>query len=88
VIGVILFGQNHLYVKILFKQGFRFSEVFQKILQVRKVGSLPAVRTTCHTVRTPDRPSIIRPDDVGFRSDPSLYKEAYVPAYIRPDDFH
>jgi hypothetical protein len=26
--------------------------VFQKILQVRKVGSLPVVRTTCHPVRT------------------------------------
>jgi hypothetical protein len=85
VIGLILFGQNHLYVKILFYKGFRYSEVFQKILQVRKVGSLPAVRTTCHPFRKPDRPSIIRPDDVDFRPDPSLHREASVPACIRPD---
>jgi hypothetical protein len=70
---------------------------------VRKVGSLPAVRTTCHPVWTliyplfhpsgrrpilfgrPDRPSIIRPDDVDFRLDPSLHREASVPACIRPD---
>jgi len=46
----------------------------------------PSVRTVCHTVRTPDRPSIIRPGDVDFRSDLPLYREAFVPAYIRPDD--
>jgi hypothetical protein len=42
---------KYLYVKMLFKQGFRYLEEFQKILQVRKVGSLPAVRTTCPPVR-------------------------------------
>jgi hypothetical protein len=52
-----------------FKQGFRYSECLQKILpslQVRKFGSLPAVRTTCHTVWTsicpkhrPSRRSVI-----------------------------
>jgi len=70
---------------------------------VRKVGSLPAVRTTCHPVRTlicplfhpsgrraipsrlPDRLSIIHPDNVDFRPDPSLHREAYVPACIRSD---
>jgi len=31
----------------------------------------------------PDRPSIIRPDDVDFRPDPLLYWEAFVPACIR-----
>jgi len=70
---------------------------------VRKVGSLSAVRTTCHPVQTlicplfhpsercaipsgrPDRPSIIHLDDVDFRPDPSLHREASVPACIRPD---
>jgi hypothetical protein len=40
---------------MLFKQGFRYSEVFQKILnslQSRKVNFLSTVRTRCHTVRT------------------------------------
>jgi hypothetical protein len=31
----------------------------------------PSVRMTCLTVRTPDRPSIIRPDDVPYR--PNLH---------------
>jgi len=52
VIGLILFGQNNLYVKMLFFKGFRYSKVFQKILQVRKVSSLPAVQMTCHSVWT------------------------------------
>jgi hypothetical protein len=30
---------------------------------------IPSVWTTCHTVRTPDRPSIICPDDVHSRPD-------------------
>jgi hypothetical protein len=73
-------------------------------VQVRRIGSLsavrttvpscpdahlstvPSVRTTCHIVRTPDRPSIIRPDDVYFRPDPSLYQEASVLACICPGD--
>jgi hypothetical protein len=33
----------------------------------------------------PDRPSIIRLEDVDFRPDPSLHREASVPACIRPD---
>jgi len=48
-----------LHCKDAFYQGFRYSEVFQKILhslQVRKFGSLPVVRTTCRTVRTPSCP--------------------------------
>jgi len=45
----------------------------------------PAFRKTYHTVQTPDRPSIIRPDDVDFGPDPPLYREASVPACIRPD---
>jgi hypothetical protein len=92
-----------LVCKDSFQQGFRYSEVLQKILhclQVKKnrvppsrpedvssrpnahLSTVPSVRTTCHTVRTPDRPSIIRPDDVDFRPDPPLYREASVPACI------
>jgi hypothetical protein len=33
----------------------------------------------------PDRPSIIRPDDVDFGPDPLLYREASVPTCICPD---
>jgi hypothetical protein len=33
------------------------------------LSTVPSVRTTCHTVRSPDRPSIIRQDDVHFRPD-------------------
>jgi len=36
-------------------------------------------------VRTLDRQSIIRMDDVNFRPDPPLYREAFVPACIRSD---
>jgi hypothetical protein len=40
--------------------------------------TVPSVRTTCHTVRTPDRPSIIRSDDVHFRPDHLLCREGSV----------
>jgi hypothetical protein len=103
VIGLILFGQNHLYVKMLFYKGFCYSEVFQKILQSEKSVPCQPSRQSCHPVRMlicplfypsrrraipsgrPDRPSIIRPDDVDFRLDPLLYQEASVPACIHPD---
>jgi hypothetical protein len=49
------------------------------------LSTAPAIRMMCHTVQTPDRPSIIRLDNVGFRLDPSLYREAFVPAWIRSD---
>jgi hypothetical protein len=82
-------GQNHFIIMMLFNKDSAIQKSFQKILhglQVRKFGSLPAVRTTCHTVRTLICQSIIRPNDVYFRPDPSLYREASVPACIRPDD--
>jgi hypothetical protein len=103
VIGLILSGQNHLYVKMLFYKGFRYSEVFQKILQSEKSVLCQSSGRSCHPVRMPicplfhpsgrraipsgrpDRPSIIRRDDVVFLLDPPLYREASVPAYIRPD---
>jgi hypothetical protein len=40
--------------------------------------TVASVRTTCHTVRTPDRPSIIRSDDVHFRPDPPLCREVSI----------
>jgi hypothetical protein len=49
------------------------------------LSTVPSVRTMYHTVRTPDRPSIISPDDVVFRLDPTLYREASIPACIRLD---
>jgi hypothetical protein len=53
VFGLILFGQNHLYVKMLFYKGFRYSEVFQKILQSEKsVPYQPSGRPS-HPVRMP-----------------------------------
>jgi hypothetical protein len=48
------------------------------------LSTFPSVWTTCLSRRL-DRPSIIRPDDVDFRSDPPLYREASVLACIRPD---
>jgi hypothetical protein len=107
IIGLILFGQNYLYVKMLFYKGFRYSEVFQKILHCLQVKRFPVpyqpFGRSCHPVQTlicplfhpsgqhallsehPDRTSIIRPDDVVFRPDPLLYREATVPSYICPD---
>jgi hypothetical protein len=46
--------------------------------------TVPYVRTTCHIVWTPVRPSIIRSDDVHFPFGPLLYREATVPACISP----
>jgi hypothetical protein len=46
--------------------------------------TVPYFRTTCHTVRTPDRPSIIRPDDVSLRPDPPLCREGSIQlAFVR-----
>jgi hypothetical protein len=119
IIGLILFGQNHLYVKDAVLQGIPLFRRF--CLQVRKspvlcqpsgqschpiwmpiyplfhpsgrraipsrcpTNQASSVRTTCHSIRTHDRPSIIRPDDVTFCPDAPLYREASVPACIRPD---
>jgi hypothetical protein len=95
IIGLILFGQNHLYVKNAVLQGIpifiRVSEDYAcKTENLRFPVSRsddhaipsgrPSVRMTCLTVRTPDRPSIIRPNNVHFPSGPLLYREATVPA--------
>jgi len=40
--------------------------------------TVPSVRTTCHTVRTPVRPSIIRPDNMHFHPDPPLCREGSI----------
>jgi hypothetical protein len=49
------------------------------------LSTVPSVRTTCHTIWMPNRPSIIRSDDVDFLLDLPLYREASVPACIRSD---
>jgi len=52
-------GQNHFFEMILFNRDSTIQKCFQKILhslQVKKFNSLPAVRTACHTVRTPSCP--------------------------------
>jgi hypothetical protein len=45
----------------------------------------PSIRTTCHPVRTLDRPASSVRTKCLFRSDPILYREVSVPACIRPD---
>jgi hypothetical protein len=40
--------------------------------------TVQSVRMTCHTVRTPVRPIIIRPDDVHFRLDPPRCREGSI----------
>jgi hypothetical protein len=42
------------------------------------LSSVPSVRTMCHPVRRPDKPSIIRPDDVSLRPDPPLCRESSI----------
>jgi len=105
IIGLILFGQNHLYVK---------DDVLQGIQLFRRVSEDSACKSEnlLFLVSRPDdraiqsgRPSVhcsIRPDDVPYRSDarqtkhhpsgrrifssgPSLFREATVPACIRPN---
>jgi hypothetical protein len=109
VIGLILFGQNHLYVKMRFNRDSAIHKSFRRFCKLEKSilcqsfgrrvipsgrsyvhcsispEDVPSVRKTCHTVRTPDRPSIIRLNDVDFRPDPPLYREASVPACIHSD---
>lgn len=48
MIGLILFGQNHLYVKMPFYKGFLYSKVFQKILQSEK--SVPCQPSGRHVI--------------------------------------
>jgi hypothetical protein len=49
------------------------------------LSTIPSVQTTCHPRPNARQTSIIHPDDVSFRLDPPLYREASVPACIRPD---
>jgi len=106
MIGHILFGQNHLYVKMLFNRDSAIHKCFRRFCTACKsedfgfpvsrpddvssrpdarLSTVPSFQTTYHTVRTPDRPSFICLDNVDFRPDPPLYREASVPACIRPD---
>jgi hypothetical protein len=49
------------------------------------LSTVPSVRTTCHTVRTLDRPASSVRMKCSFCPDPILYREVYVPACIRSD---
>jgi hypothetical protein len=75
---------------MLFNKDSAIQKCFQKILhslQVRKFGSLPAVRTMCHTVRTPicpkHHPSGRR--EISFRTFLCVEKIRTAPACIRTD---
>jgi hypothetical protein len=91
VIGLILIGQNHLYVKMLFTgiPLFRSASDDSALFTSKRfwfpasrpddvsshldahLSIVPAVRTTCHTVRTPDRPKHHPSRRRGFPSGPS-----------------
>jgi hypothetical protein len=49
------------------------------------LSTVPSDRTTWSARPDARQTSIIRPDDVSFRPDPPLYREASVLACIRPD---
>jgi hypothetical protein len=89
-----VFRQNHLFVKMLFKQGFHYSEAFQMILHCFQDRSFQSpYQPSGRCVIPSGRPSVhcsIRPDDVPYHPDarqtkhhlsgPLLYREAIVPA--------
>jgi hypothetical protein len=47
------------------------------------LSTIPSVQTTCHPVRTLDRPASSVRTKCSFRPDPILYREVSVPACIR-----
>jgi hypothetical protein len=68
-----VFGQNHLFVKMPFKQEFHYSEAFQMILHYFQDKSFQSL---CQQFQSPcqpsGRPSVhcsIRPDDVPYLPD-------------------
>jgi hypothetical protein len=83
-------GKNHFYVMILANRDSAIQKCFQKIqhsLQVRKFDSLSAVRTTCHTVRTPICPKC-QPSgrrELSVRTFPYVEKFQTAPACIHSD---
>jgi hypothetical protein len=95
IIGLILFGQNHLYVKDAVLQGIplfrRVSEDFAYKsenlwfpISRSDDRAIPSRRPFVHcSIRPDDLP--YRPDNVTFRLDAPLYREASVPACIRPN---
>jgi len=73
-----VFGQNHLFVKMMFYQGFHYSEWCQKIMHSFQDRSFrfPASRPDDSAIPS-GRPSVycsIRPDDVPYRPDASQTK--------------
>jgi hypothetical protein len=49
------------------------------------LSTVVSIQTTCSSRLDTRQTSIIRPDDVSFRPDPTLCREASVPTCIRPD---
>jgi hypothetical protein len=75
------FHYSELSQKTLYCEDFGSLSTIQTIEPSRldaHLTTVPSVRTTCHTVRTPIIPSIIRPDDVHFRPDPPLSREGSI----------
>jgi hypothetical protein len=73
-------GQNHFFVMMFFNRNSAIQKCCQKILyslQVRKFGSLPAVRTTCHTVWTPNCPKHHPSGRRGFPFGPSSVSRSF-----------
>jgi hypothetical protein len=93
-------GQNYFFVKMLFNKDSAIqsaSRRFCTIYKSEKFGSLPAVRTTCHTVRTPNYPKHhpFRRRELSVRTFLYVKKLRTAPTCIRqdilaacPDDSH
>jgi len=103
VIGYILFGQNHLYVKMLFNRDSTIPKYFRRFCTFWKSEiSVPCQpsgrcvilsgrssvhsssrsdrmthRTTCHTIRTPDRPKHHSSGRRGFPSGHSSVSRSF-----------
>jgi hypothetical protein len=94
-----VFGQNHLKCKdainkdstiqsLQVRRNSSFLSAVRTIEPSRPDAHLstdPSVRTTCHPVRTLDRPASSVRLKYSFHPDPVLYREVSVPAYIRLD---
>jgi hypothetical protein len=82
-------GQNHFIVNVLFNRDSTIQKRFRKsALCTSKKNRFPVSRLDDRAIPF-GRPSVhcsIRLDDMYFRPDPSLYREASVPACIRLDD--
>jgi hypothetical protein len=80
-------------------RNFTCQSIFRRLCTAKKIkdfrfpvsrpdahlSTVPSVRTTYSSRPAAGQTSIICPDDVSFRLDPTLYREASVTACIRPD---